>query len=104
MTLEDETGIANVIVWPRVFERFRKVVLRARLIGVIGKVEREGIVIHVVSDQLVDLSHRLADLIHTDRPHDDGPTAPLDPPPARGSHPVGPPAINPANFPSRDFH
>ena len=104
MTLEDETGIANVIVWPRVFERFRKVVLRARLIGILGKVEREGIVIHVVSDRLVDLSHRLADLVHTDRPQGDGPTAPLDPPPARGSHPVGPPAIDPANFPSRDFH
>ncbi len=104
MTLEDETGIANVIVWPRVFERFRRVVLRARLIGILGKVEREGIVIHVVSDRLVDLSHRLAELVHTDRPHGDGPTASLDPPPARGSHPVGPPTINPANFPSRDFH
>ncbi|MBM3518504.1 MAG: error-prone DNA polymerase, partial [Alphaproteobacteria bacterium] len=47
MTLEDETTIANLIVWPRTFERYRKAVLQSRLIGVAGTVEREGIVIHV---------------------------------------------------------
>ena len=59
MTLEDETGIANIVVWPKMFERFRKVVLRSRLIGVTGKVEREGLVIHVIADGLVDMSDRL---------------------------------------------
>ena len=59
MTLEDETGVANIVVWPKMFERFRKVVLRSRLIGVTGKVEREGLVIHVIADGLVDMSDRL---------------------------------------------
>ena len=59
MTLEDETGIANIVVWPKMFEHYRKVVLRSRLIGVTGKVEREGLVIHVIADGLVDMSDRL---------------------------------------------
>jgi error-prone DNA polymerase len=58
-TLEDETGIANVIVWPKIFERFRKTVMSARLIGVEGPLQREGIVIHVVARRLVDLTHHL---------------------------------------------
>jgi error-prone DNA polymerase len=58
-TLEDETGIANIIVWPKVFERFRRVVMGARLLGVEGQLQREGIIIHVVARRLVDLSHHL---------------------------------------------
>jgi error-prone DNA polymerase len=64
MTLEDETGIANIVVWRKVFERFRPIVMGARLVEVIGRVQREGEVIHVVADRLVDLSallRRLAD-------------------------------------------
>ena len=60
MTIEDETGIANIIVWPRAFERYRKTVLSARLIAVTGKVQRDGIVIHVIADHLVELNDRLA--------------------------------------------
>ena len=41
MTLEDETGIANVIVWPKVFERFRALVLGARLVRVTGRLQNE---------------------------------------------------------------
>src|SRR5260221_14681394 len=62
MTLEDETGIANIVVWPRMFERRRRVVLTARLIGVIGKVQSESGVIHVVADELIDLSAHLGAL------------------------------------------
>jgi error-prone DNA polymerase len=64
MTLEDETGIANTIVWPKVFETFRPVVLGARLISVTGKLQNEQGVIHVVADRLDDLSgllRRLSD-------------------------------------------
>ncbi len=64
MTLEDETGIANIVVWRKVFERFRPVVMGARLVEIIGRVQREGEVIHIVADRLVDLSallRRLAD-------------------------------------------
>ncbi len=61
-TLEDETGVANIVIWPRVFERFRRVVLGARAMGVTGRVQREGEVIHVVADRLEDLSHLLMTL------------------------------------------
>jgi error-prone DNA polymerase len=61
-TLEDETGVANIVIWPRVFERFRRTVLTASLMGVEGKLQREGIVIHVVADRITDLSHLLRDL------------------------------------------
>jgi error-prone DNA polymerase len=56
MTLEDETGIANTIVWPKVFETFRPVVLGARLVGVTGKLQNEKGVIHVVADHIEDLT------------------------------------------------
>jgi error-prone DNA polymerase len=59
MTLEDETGVANVIVWPKTFERFRKIVLAARLLLVEGELQREGIVTHVIAHRIVDLSGEL---------------------------------------------
>ena len=55
-TLEDETGIANVIIWPKTFEAFRPVVLGARLIGVTGPLQNAEGVIHVVADQIEDLT------------------------------------------------
>ena len=55
-TLEDETGIANVIVWSKVFEVFRPVVLGARLVGVTGRLQNESGVIHVVADRIEDLT------------------------------------------------
>src|SRR3546814_11360933 len=63
ITLEDETGIANVIVWPRVFARFRRIAMGAGLIRVDGRMQREGAVIHVLADRLVDLSDRLWALV-----------------------------------------
>jgi error-prone DNA polymerase len=62
MTIEDETAVANVIVWPKVFERLRPVVLGARYVAVIGCVQEESGVIHVVAEQLEDLTHFLARL------------------------------------------
>jgi error-prone DNA polymerase len=56
MTLEDETGIANTIVWPKTFETYRPIVLGARLISVTGKLQSESGVIHVVADRIEDLS------------------------------------------------
>jgi error-prone DNA polymerase len=58
-TLEDEFGVANIVVWPRVFEAFRATVLKASLLGVAGRVQKEGLVIHLVADRLFDLSPRL---------------------------------------------
>jgi DNA polymerase III alpha subunit len=60
MTIEDETAVANVIVWPKVFERLRPIVLGARYVAVTGCVQEESRVIHVVAEQLEDLTHCLA--------------------------------------------
>ena len=60
MTIEDETGIANIIVWPRTFERFRPVVLGSRFITVTGKMQSEKGVIHVIADRLEDRTPLLA--------------------------------------------
>ena len=59
LTLEDETGIVNIVVWPKVFEKNRRTVMTAQFLQVRGKIEREGLVIHVVADALVDLSDEL---------------------------------------------
>jgi error-prone DNA polymerase len=61
-TLEDETGIANVVIWPKVFETNRKIVLGARLLAVRGRLQREGIVIHLVAEQLADLTPQLLEI------------------------------------------
>lgn len=60
MTIEDETGVANLVIWQAIFEKYRRVVLGAGLIGVKGRVQREGEVIHIVAHQLHDLSAELA--------------------------------------------
>lgn len=60
ITIEDETGIANLVVWTSVFEKYRRVVLAASMLGLRGKVQREGEVIHVIVDRLDDLSPLLA--------------------------------------------
>jgi error-prone DNA polymerase len=70
MTLEDETGIANIVVWPKVFERYRRTVLTSRLLAVEGKLQREGLVIHVIAERLIDLSHLLDNLAAIDAPTD----------------------------------
>ena len=59
MTLEDEAGVANVIVWPKAFERLRAIVLGARLVAVTGKLQNEQGVIHVVADRMEDLTPML---------------------------------------------
>src|SRR3974390_89481 len=55
-TLEDETGIANVIIWPTVFETFRPQVLGARLVSVTGRLQSASNVIHVVAEEIEDLT------------------------------------------------
>jgi DNA-directed DNA polymerase III PolC len=62
MTIEDETAVANVIVWPKVFERLRPIVLGARYVAVTGCVQEVSGVIHVVAEQLEDLTHCLVRL------------------------------------------
>jgi error-prone DNA polymerase len=54
MTLEDEAGIANVIVWPKAFEKLRALVIGARFVAVTGKLQNEGGVIHVIAERMED--------------------------------------------------
>jgi len=56
LTLEDETGIANAILWPDRFEANRRIVMSAAMLSVSGRVQREGTVIHVIVDRLADLT------------------------------------------------
>ena len=62
MTLEDETGNSNIVVWNRVLRRFRAALLQSRLLLVKGVVQREGLVVHIVAGEARDLSHKLAAL------------------------------------------
>ena len=62
LTLEDMEGSINVVVWERVFRRFRFEVLDARLMRVEGRVESSELVVNVIADRIVDLSDRLAHL------------------------------------------
>ncbi|MBL8374220.1 error-prone DNA polymerase [Accumulibacter sp.] len=62
VTLEDETGLANIVVHSRLVEQQRRELLGARLLGVLGQVQREGTVVHLVAKRLVDLSALLGSL------------------------------------------
>ena len=59
ITLEDATGVSNLIIWPKTFARYRKTVMAGRLIKVHGKLQREGIVTHVIATRIEDCSSLL---------------------------------------------
>jgi error-prone DNA polymerase len=84
MTLEDETGVANAILWPRVFEQYRPVIMGGRLVSVTGVLQNEKGVIHIVAEHFDDLSPLLRTL------SDDQPKLPaLMPSPAEAVMPKG---------------
>nr|WP_236020932.1 error-prone DNA polymerase [Devosia sediminis] len=66
VTLEDETGVANIVVWPKLFEddRLRKIILSSRMLAVRGKVQSGHGVIHVIAENFEDLTPQLLDLSH----------------------------------------
>ena len=59
MTLEDEVGVANIIVWPKAFERLRAIVIGARFVAVSGKLQNEAGVIHIIAERMEDLTPML---------------------------------------------
>ena len=63
ITLEDETGVANVIVWRALYERYRRAVIAGRLLRVTGKLQRENGVAHVIAEKVEDLSYLLDELL-----------------------------------------
>jgi error-prone DNA polymerase len=91
MTLEDETGIANVVVWPKIMEEFRKEVMGARLIMVEGRIQSSpDKVVHLVAERLFDRSEDLKQLSNDALGHSrlSGPAAPLND--DRREHPDNP--------------
>lgn len=62
ITIEDETGPANIVVWPNLFDKRRRVVLGASLMAINGRIQREGDVVHLIAQQLFDLSSHLSGL------------------------------------------
>ena len=59
VTLEDETGIANLVVWPSVFERYRRPLLDSKIMVAAGRLQKEGLVLHLIADHLADHSYAL---------------------------------------------
>jgi error-prone DNA polymerase len=89
VTLEDETGIANIIVWPKVFARNRRTVMSARFLAVRGRLQRAGLVIHVLAESFLDLSTDL-NLLRVGESF------------AAEAYGAGP--VDPLGLKSRDFH
>ncbi|MBV9884505.1 MAG: error-prone DNA polymerase [Sphingomonadaceae bacterium] len=73
LTLEDETGIANAIVWQRIFEAHRRIILASAMVSVRGRLQREGKVIHIVSERLEDLTPLLHQVGEKNFPYRPGP-------------------------------
>ena len=63
VTLEDETGTCNVIVWRKLYERYRRAVIAGRCLRVTGRVQRDGGVTHVIAEIVEDISWMLDDLL-----------------------------------------
>ncbi|WP_029619606.1 error-prone DNA polymerase [Pseudorhizobium marinum] len=62
LTLEDETGVVNAVVWPSLFEKQRRVLMTASMMGIHGRIQREGDVVHLVAQRLFDFSSDLSSL------------------------------------------
>ncbi len=68
ITIEDETDIANLVIWPALFEKQRRLILSAGMFACRGRVQREGDVIHLVSEHLIDMSDSLRTIGDRDDP------------------------------------
>ena len=63
ITLEDETGVINVIIWRKLYERFRRAVIAGRMLRVTGRVQTAHSVTHVIAEEIEDVSHLLDTLL-----------------------------------------
>ncbi len=63
LTLEDETGIVNVVVWRKIYEQFRRAVISGRLLKVTGRMQRAHSVTHVIAEEIEDISGMLDVLV-----------------------------------------
>ncbi len=63
LTLEDETGVVNIIVWRHIYERFRRAVIAGRMLRVTGRMQRAHSVTHVLAEEVEDISAMLDQLL-----------------------------------------
>ncbi len=63
LTLEDETGISNIIIWRKTYERYRRAVIAGRLLRVTGHLQRDGQVVHIIAQKVEDISEMLDSLV-----------------------------------------
>ncbi len=63
ITLEDETGVANVVVWQNIYQQFRRAVIAGRLLRVTGRIQRQLGVCHIVAEMVEDISPMLDELL-----------------------------------------
>jgi error-prone DNA polymerase len=68
ITIEDDTGIANLVVWPKIFDEQRRTILGSGMMAVYGRIQRVGEVVHLVAHRLTDLSAELAGIGERDLP------------------------------------
>ena len=68
LTLEDETGVVNIVVWRKLYERFRRAVIAGRLLRVTGRLQRGSGVVHVIAEEIEDISTLLDALLAPDVP------------------------------------
>lgn len=66
LTLEDETGVINVIVWRKLYEVYRRAIIAGRLLRVTGRVQHEGGVTHLIAEHIEDISQMLDLLVQRD--------------------------------------
>lgn len=77
LTLEDETGVVNVIVWRKLYETFRRAVIAGRMLRVTGRLQRENEVTHVIAERIEDISEMLDELLRPGGPGEQMPPLPL---------------------------
>lgn len=65
LTLEDETGVINIIVWRHIYEKYRRAVIAGRMLRVTGRLQRAHSVTHVLAEHIEDLSPMLDELTKT---------------------------------------
>jgi DNA-directed RNA polymerase len=63
LTLEDETGVVNIVVWRKIYEVFRRAVIAGRLLRITGRIQRENNVTHVIAERIEDISPMLDQLV-----------------------------------------
>jgi len=63
ITLEDETGISNIVIWEKTYQAYRRAVVAGRLLRVTGQLQRDGAVVHIIARKIEDISPMLDELL-----------------------------------------